>query len=170
MAFLAQIRLDELAAAFGDSPLPHDGLLVVFAGLNFDAVPVADAVHAEVVATSPLRRVPWPKRLDPELRYEPADTSLEPIMTVNAHLEHPQALDEIYQELAEHSPIHQMFGHAAFIQPDDPPPNHTLLFQLDEDALLRTSFADGGRLYLWCPNPSLHAPTLHNCHLEIQSF
>ena len=74
MAFLAQLRGDELAAILPD--LPDDGLLVVFAAIEADSG-APDAVQLAFV-TGALTRRAWPAALPDELRYGVALAALEP--------------------------------------------------------------------------------------------
>jgi hypothetical protein len=154
MAFLAQLRLDELAAALPEGGLPRAGLLVVFADIDPESQ-APSAVHAEVVPTDELRRLGWPARLPEELRYDASLAVAEPTLTV-ANLPAP-------------GPDHRLLGHPSMIQEHGPPAGHELLLQLDSDALTGMTFGDGGRLHVWCRTAAPWSGVLP-CEIELDSY
>ncbi len=81
MAFVAQVRLDEVASCAPGGALPDEGLLIVFVALEADGGYPANerAVHIEVVPATALRRASWPARLPEELRFDEAQLPPEPI-------------------------------------------------------------------------------------------
>jgi hypothetical protein len=81
MAFVAQVRLDEVASCAPGGALPDEGLLIVFVALEADGGYPANqrAVHIEVVPATALRRASWPARLLEELRFDEAQLPPEPI-------------------------------------------------------------------------------------------
>jgi hypothetical protein len=155
MVFLGQFRLDELAAALPAEKLSSTGLVSVFADVDPEArfVSNQDGVHVEVVADDDLKRLPWPARLDPELRYSPALAFAEPTVSPPTALEEYATADVLksFTELTvADGPAHQMFGYESTIQGTQAPEGYRLLLQMDGDSITGTSFGDGGRLYVWC--------------------
>lgn len=182
MAFLAQVRLDAIAMALADAPVPATGVLSVFAELEPDGMyPVDDkAVQAEIYPAAGLTRVSWPADLPQELRFDIAELLPEPLLTL------PQSIPDVdeatqaeWHTLVEMStprgPDHRMLGHPAFIQCDPwrPADGHgtpmALLLQIDGDSIAGLSFGDGGRLHFWVLAGDLKAGDLRSCEISMES-
>jgi len=176
MAFLAQLRCDELAAALPERSLPTEGLLLVFAAIDPDGgFPAADeAVHVEVVPEEGLSRRAWPKALAEELRYGSALAVAEPMHSVPDRAELTGLADEdvverFIEAIRPSGPWHQVFGHPSTIEGVRPFEGRELLLQVDADALVGAEFGDGGRLYVWCPEEAALAGTIDGCLVDMDS-
>ena len=182
MAFLAQVRLDAIAAALADAPIPATGVLSVFAALEPDGMYPADdkAVQAAIYLAAGLTRAPWPADLPEQLRFDIAELLPEPLLTL------PQSIPDVdvateaeWDTLVEMStprgPDHRMLGHPAFIQGGDSRPADTrgtpmaLLLQIDGDSIAGLSFGDGGRLHVWVPVADLKTGDLRSCEISVES-
>jgi hypothetical protein len=174
MAFLCQLRCDELGAALPDRDVPPDGLLLVFAAIVPEDAN-AERAHVEVVPTAGLRRRPWPKGLPHELRYSSSLAVAEPVLShPDWHVlreTSPEAAVERFRELVRlPGPEHQLFGHPATIQDTEPPSGYELLMQFDGDSLIEASFADGGRLHFWWRAGSSLTGVIEDCVVEMECF
>ena len=173
MAFLCQLRCEELAAAAPGCGLPSQGLLVVFAGLEPESqAPLG--VHVEVVDDSQLTRARVRASLPEEQRYEVALAVAEPALSPPD----PTVLVQTVSEDAARrfaalarlpGPQHQLFGHPSTIQGAEPSGGYELLLQFDGDSLLGATFADGGRLLVWYPRGTPLAGVINGCILDLDS-
>jgi len=180
MAFLAQLRLDEISPTAPAGALPSDGLLVVFVGLEPDGGYPTDerAVRAEIVNSSGLKRRGWPKRLVEDLQFRAAAIEPEPSLSLPADPPAPDvdaaAWARVLEIAASVAPHHQMLGHPHAIQECLPPTDEngefTLLLQLDCDGISGMSFGDGGSLHVWVPRDGLAAGDLSGCVVDLDSY
>jgi hypothetical protein len=181
MAFLAQIRLSDVAPVCPDGSLPSSGLLLVFIGLEADGgYPRTDrSIHAVLVDTPELKRAMWPARLPEELRFETAVLVPEPLLSLPSD---PPGLSgnawtqwcEFLEATQPRPPHHRMLGHAVTIQ-DQPPPvgsenePSVLLLQIDSDGIAGMSFGDGGSLLVWVPAEDLRVGDFSRCTVDLDS-
>jgi Domain of unknown function (DUF1963) len=158
MAFLAQLRCDELAAALPDRDLPTSGWFAVFVALEADGMSADDESGIALlhIPETALKRSPYPKGLADELRFEAVAVSVEPGLSIPDW----SGLDELLGDdettallgtLAMPSPDHRMFGHRSSAQGFAIDEGCELFLQLDSDAILDVGFADGGRLHIMKP-------------------
>jgi hypothetical protein len=160
MAFLAQLRCDELVAALPDSDIPSSGMLVVFVAV---AVAVAvdedegaiygDAVHIEHVPTERLSRRAWPANLPEEARFMPSLASVEPMLSPPNRWELSDALtpaqaDALQDFATAGGSLHQVLGHPLTVQDVALAPEERQLLRLDSDPLNGTLYGDGGSLWV----------------------
>jgi Domain of unknown function (DUF1963) len=175
MAFVAQLRTDELAAAHPDRVFAEDTLVSVFVAIDPDSTFPED-VHVEVVATQGVRRLPWPPDLVEELRFAPALAVVEPALAVpNKPAVERRAgvgsVERFLDAIAVPGPQHRMFGHPSTIQAQEPPSGYELLLQLDSDAITGMSFGDGGRFHIWMPRGHpLDRGVVGACVVELDSY
>jgi hypothetical protein len=177
MAFVAQIRCEELRAALPDADLPTDGMLVVFVGLEPDGgfPPTPDSVLGEVIPTIGLKRRPWPPDLPDDLRFAMALAVSEPTITIPdwpvlEEFALPDKAQELLSALSTPGSTHQLLGHPSTIQGSPPPEGCRLLMQIDSDPLIGTLFGDGGRLHIWAPATGAPLGALDACTIEIDSY
>jgi uncharacterized protein YwqG len=177
MTFLAQVRLDEVAAVAPEGTVPTEGLLVVFVALEEDGMyPVADdAVVASVQETSGLKRARWPSALPEGLRFEEALVLPEPILslpTETVGVSDPDDDDwaEFVDSVTPTAPHHRMLGYPVSIQGDDWFPDRTLLIQVDSDGIAGMSFGDGGSLQVWVSASDLRDGRIVACTVDNDSY
>lgn len=158
MTFLAQLRCDELAAILPDRGLPEGETLVVFAGIEPDGgCPVSEnAVLVELVGDNGLRRRPWPAAFADDRRLDAALAAPEPMLSPPTRRELAvMASDEsVARFLAAIRPAgadHQLFGNGDTVQPVRLSQGHAVFLRLDSDALIGTSFGNGGSLIITLP-------------------
>ena len=174
MAFLAQLRLDEIKAAFPASRLPASGLLVVFADIEADTG-APNSAHVEVAPSEALRRMAWPPELAEEIRYEPSLAVAEPSLSVSdwpglkAHASEG-AVSKFRELIAQPGPDHRLFGHPSSIQGHGSPAGYELLLQLDSDPMTGMTFGDGGRLHVWCAIDARWSGEIANCEIDLDSY
>jgi uncharacterized protein YwqG len=181
MAFLTQVRLDQVAAAAASMPMQPTGLLSIFVALEANGMYLEDddCVHAEIFPMEGLSRAPWPAALAEDLRFEVAELAAEPLLTLpDVILElgenGEEAWDALVQLITPPGPDHRMFGHPAFVQSfGDPWPADKRgepmvpLLQIDSDSIGGFGFGDGGRLHFWVPANHLAKADLSACIIEM---
>ncbi len=165
MAFLAQLRLDELRAALpSDAPpvgleLPEEGLLVVFAGVDPDdplLIGLDGIGHLAIVDGDELRRRSWPARLPGEARLAASVAAPEPMLSPpNRHALSDDMFDaEVQRFLDAVRPpgaLHQCLGHPSTVQDPVGGGAYRHLLRLDSDPLNGTRYGDGGSLQITVP-------------------
>jgi len=162
MAFLVQIRLEDVAATVVGMPMPDSGLLSIFAAIEPDGLypPDNKAVHAAIFPPADLSPAQWPPDLPTGLRFEVAELVPEPLPSAPE----PPGAD------------HRMFGPPSRIQDYSPLPADdqgrplTLLLQLDSDSIAGFGFGDGGRLHFWIAGSDLASGDFGSCLVEIDSY
>jgi len=180
MAFLAQLRLDEISPAAPEGSLPTKGLLLVFVDLEPDGGYPANenAVHAEIFEDTSLKRAAWPKHLVDELRFGVAAIVPEPFLSLPSLPPDLTVDDAAWSELLDavtpRPPHHRMLGYPYSIQEQEAPVDEhgefTLLLQLDGDGICGMSFGDGGSLQFWVPQGSLARSDLSGCVVGLDSY
>lgn len=173
MAFLVQVRCDELSAALPERGLPTAGSLVVFAAIDEEALSPVD-VHVEVLPPGELRRQSWPRALPKELRYRPSLAVAEPMLSVPdwPALQEIAPVDEgdrFVTMTRLSGPAHQVLGNPRTVQGHPPPRGFQLLLQLDSDALIGATFGDGGSLLIWYRAGAAVTGVIEGCVVEMDS-
>jgi hypothetical protein len=182
MAFLAQLRCEELSAALPRAGLPSSGLLLIFAGLDGDSMAPMDP-HVEIVADGQqLARAAWPTELIDVQRFSPAIAVAEPTLSLPGFeylIEDPKYADDVpsiddidrFAVLARpEPPYHQVFGLPFSAQQDGVPDGYRLLLQFEQDANVGAVFGDGGRLHIWVPQDGELAGVVEGCVLDLDSY
>ena len=157
MAFLAQLRCEELSAALAAGDVPADGLLVVFVAMEpFDGTMVTEQAHLAVIPADGLKRRPWPAGLPTEARFMPSLAAPEPMLSPPNRFELTDAMvddrvDSFLDAIRPPGPLHQLLGHPATVQHPTMPDGHKQLLRLDSDSLNGTMYGDGGSLQITMP-------------------
>ena len=181
LAFLAQLRLDEISPVAPDGVLPPHGLLIVFVDLEPDGMfPTSEtAVHVQIVDTSSLKRRAWPRGVAEELRFDPAVLIPEialslPDLPAGVPEDDEAAWLALVETVKPPSPHHQMLGHPITIQGHDPPEDGSeddvLLLQIDSDAIAGMAFGDGGSFQFWVPPDDFRRGDLTRCRVDLDCF
>jgi Domain of unknown function (DUF1963) len=175
MAFLAQLRCDELAGALPDSDVPRDGMLVVFTAVDGDEGAIfGDAIHVELIQTSALARRPWPRGLPQDARFDHSFVSAEPMLSPPNRWELAERIgDEQADALVDFTRAagsrHQFLGHLSTVQDVVLTPDERQLLRLDSDPLNGTMDGDGGSLWITIPTLQPFNQALTNAELMIDS-
>jgi hypothetical protein len=180
MAFLAQLRLDELRAALPaprQPELPEEGLLVVFAGVDPDdplLIGLDGMGHVAIVSGDGLRRRSWPGRLPGEARFGASVAAPEPMLSPpNRHaLSHDMFDSRVQQFLDAVRPpgaLHQFLGHSSTVQAPGVDGASRHLLRLDSDPLNGTLYGDGGSLQITVPADLPLGEALASAELTIDS-
>ena len=157
MAFLAQLRCEELSAALAAGDVPADGLLVVFVAMEpFDGTMVTEQAHLAVIPADGLKRRPWPAGLPAEARFMPSLAAPEPMLSPPNRFELTDAMvddrvDVFFDAIRPPGPLHQLLGHPVTVQHPTMPDGHMQLLRLDSDSLNGTMYGDGGSLQITMP-------------------
>jgi alpha-tubulin suppressor-like RCC1 family protein len=179
MAFVAQVRLDELPQ-LENGVLPAHGLLSFFCALNALGDNAAGRVIYTNAATH-LVRAKAPAELPTEERFAPApltgtvQLSALPVQSVQLdRLGLSPEQRDAYREALEPdtgAPIHRMLGHPDPIQDDPQTPQAAtcLLLQVDSDDGLGMTWGDLGRLYYLITPEDLAAHHFDRSQLQFQS-
>jgi uncharacterized protein YwqG len=195
MTFLGQFRLDEVNESVAFDGISTSGLLSLFALIESDGgyPPKDDGVFACVFPIEGLQRHPNPKDLDEEMHYISANITLHPFVSVppleemkellstaspmeGAESDCDESQDELEDVIGElldalepDGTDHRLFGYPSSIQGYGAAANQRLLFQLDADPILGTSFGDGGRLHIWIPTDVPFLDALQSCTISCDS-
>lgn len=174
MAFLGQLRWDELAVALPDVGLPAEGLLLIFVGVDEDGWCPGDpeGVLVETAAAEGLVRAEWPDGLAEEARWDSAVPAPEPIWTPPGPYALEDALEpEVLEAFLERVDAtgHQFAGHPATWQDDLIPAGHRLLVKIDGDGLMGTQFGDAGSLLITHPAGADLTGVVAGCRVELDS-
>jgi uncharacterized protein YwqG len=174
MAFLGQFRIDQIQTALPDDELPSTGLLSMFALIVADGGYPEDEHSVAVFfnATDNLKRLEHPSDLDEDLRYGEASASMQPFVSIPplyplSELFDEDAASELLDELEPDGSDHRLFGHPSSIQGYGAADGWRLLFQLDADPIMETSFGDGGRLHLWIPEDVPFITAIASCTISM---
>jgi uncharacterized protein YwqG len=174
MAFLGQVRLDDIAKASPETGLPTSGLLSVFAMIEADGgCPThEDGVVVRVFPLDDLRRVAFPADLVGELRYGMASVDMEPLVSIPTLYELADDFDEdavsdLLDALEPEGTDHRLLGYPGSVQGYGAADGWRLLFQLDADPIMDTSFGDGGRLHIWMPTDAPFDVAIAHCTISM---
>jgi hypothetical protein len=176
MAFLGQLRLDELAAAAPDGTVPEQGLLSIFVGLEADGGWIADqsAVRVLVLSDEVLRRRSWPPALPLQLRFEPEVILPEPTLTWPTAFREAVIDPALAAAMHLQRPCHQFMGHPYAVQETIQTAfgeaQLSLLFQIDGDSMTGFVFGDGGRLHIWARASSDDRLNFDDITVTVDSF
>lgn len=183
MAFIAQVKLGDVALLDRDRALPPAGLL------SFFTLPIDWAEGSEagrVIYTepqTPLTRTPLPAGLPADERFAPVRVEPERDVTgvpresadlAPLGLSWEQTLAYAHaarQPGRDESPMHHMLGHPQIIQ-NDPRDSHgdlCLLLQVDSDRALAMVWGDLGRLCYWLDPKSLQERRFDRCLFDYQA-
>lgn len=177
MAFLAQLRCDELHAAVPDSDVPATGLLIVFVAVEHNdgqVICLDSGGHLAVVPTNRLKRRDWPANLSPDARYAASLAVPEPMLSPPDRYD---LTDEIFDEAVERfldairatGPLHQLLGHPSTVQKPYISEDRRQLLRLDSDSLNGTLFGDGGSLQITIPSDARFEDALAGSEVTIDT-
>jgi uncharacterized protein YwqG len=176
MAFLGQFRLDQIRTALPNDDLPSTGLLSLFALIAADGGYPEDEHGVAVLfnETDNLVRLQHPSDLAEELRYGEASVTLQPFVSIPplyplSELFDEDAASEMLDELEPDGSDHRLFGYPSSVQGYGAADGWRLLFQLDADPIMETSFGDGGRLHLWIPTDVPFSAAIAKCTISLDS-
>lgn len=183
--FFAQLRCDELRAAVPQQraqelAIPTRGWIVIFIAIEPDGMHPrfdADSVWATYVGAKTVKRIPFPRQLDEQLRLPCVPVSIEPVWTLpdcgdatallrNGKINQAQ-LNALHGAFALPAPQHQLFGYKFSEQGFAVHNDQELLLQLDSDGLLDVMFGDGGRLHVFKPKGMPLRPSLAKLTVEL---
>ncbi len=169
MAFIGQIRMEDLDAAAPEGVFAKEGLLSIFVAVETESSPpIDDAVKVIVSPEGDLRRLPWPAKLPKPLRYQPELILPEPMLSLPGNASPPAPVGPIG------GPRHQVLGHPYSVQDPSPPESPfgpmRLLAQVDEDSLTGFDFGDAARLHIWVPVRSNGDFEFNHCVATIDSY
>jgi uncharacterized protein YwqG len=188
MAFLGQFRLDEISGTIPTEVLPTSGLLSIFALIEADGgYPMhEDNVLVRIFSTEDLRRAWFPEDLDEQLRYGRAGVLIRPFVSLPPLYEVIREIDEefdeefdpefdedavsdLLDELEPEGTDNRLFGFPGSLQGYGAAEGWRLLFQIDADPIMDTSFGDGGRLHLWIPSGIPFEAAIGQCTISMDS-
>lgn len=180
MAFVAQVRLDDLAGLDGDV-LPASGLLSFFCA----SAALGDEDAGRVIYTeagTPLERADAPAELETDERFTPAPLTAtaalsglpwqsEKLDQLDLSSKQRQAYHDALQPDTD-TPIHRILGHPDAIQDDPRSGQNTacLLLQVDSDESVGMMWRDVGRLYYLIEPADLAARRFDRCRLDFQCY
>ena len=180
MAFVAQIRLDDLAQLDANDVLPTAGLLSFFcAPSELGNERVGRVLYTD--PDTPLVRARAPAELETDERFAPAPLTfiaeLSALACQSGQLDHlglSREQRDAYCDAVEPDeglPIHRMLGHPDAVQ-DDPRANRNtcLLLQIDSDEDIGMMWGDVGRLYYLIEHADLAARRFERCRLTFQCY